>query len=119
MPAVTYPITVEQGATYDLQVTWTEPDGTAISLAGYTAHMQIRDDPSGALLIDLTSGGGLTVEPDGQTGVITIRLGADQTALLTGRGGRYDLELHMTGDETEVVRLMSGKVSVSEQVTQP
>lgn len=115
MPAVTYNLTVEAGAAFAVDFEWhdTTATGPLIDTTGYTAHMQIRDRRGGTVLATYTAGSGLTVT----AGVVSLRLGADQTtALLPAWVGVYDLELH-SADPADVVRLVQGKVSISPDVT--
>jgi hypothetical protein len=125
------PLEIVQGATYHLSVTWTD-NGTPpapISLTGRFALMQVRSKPGapGDPLINLSSNPTLdrdgntippaiTLEPDGETGVISIRIGATQTRVLT-KNCAYDLFLVKTDDITESVRLLSGPVTVDKSVT--
>lgn len=118
MPAVSYDISIEQGATYSVSFEWREDDGSnppsgpLIDTANYTPKMQVRVKAGGDLIIAFDSSSGLTVA----NGVVTLRIGADVTETIT-RGGVYDLEMHNTVDPTDVVRLVQGKVSVSPDVT--
>lgn len=118
MTAVTYNIVVEQGATYNAVFEWrtddgsNPPTGALISTTGYAAHMQIRSTPGGDALATLAEGTGLTTSG----GVITVRIGADVTALIT-RSGEYDLELHSLSDPTEVIRLAQGRVTLAAERT--
>jgi hypothetical protein len=118
MPAVRYDLAIEQGATYSLTFEWREDDGSdppsgpLIDTAGYDARMQIKTRPGGEVLATIGEGTGLTVAD----GIITLRLGADVTALLP-RSGAYDLELHSVTDPTEVIRLAQGLVVLDLEVT--
>lgn len=117
-------IDVVQGQTFTMQVTWanesTDP-ATPISLSGYHAHMQVRTKAgaTGTALLDLSSIGSnpaLTIEPNGQTGVVAVRIGAVDTAALT-KSCAYDLFVVSTADPTEAVRLVFGKITLYKSVT--
>lgn len=107
-----------------MNVTWADSStnpATPISLSGYRAHMQIRAKAGsfGPPLLDLSSTGtspALTIEPNAQTGVVAIRIGATDTALLT-KTCAYDLFVIKTTDPTEATRLIYGAVTVERAVT--
>ena len=115
---------VIQGATYSMTVTWSDTSqspAVPISLANYRAHMQVRSKQSttAPLLLDLASDGtspSLTLEPGGQTGVISVRIGATDTAKLT-RDCFYDLFVINLSDATNAVRLVYGKMSIYKSVS--
>lgn len=120
MPAVSYDLAIEQGATFTVSFEWREDDGSTppagplIDTTNYAAYMQIRTKPgsAGEVIASLDASSGLTVAG----GVVTLRIGADVTELIS-RNGVYDIELHNTYDPTDVVRLVQGKVSCSPDVT--
>lgn len=117
-------IDIDQGATFRMQVTWadtTTSPAVPISLAGYWAHMQFRSKAGslGTPLLNLSSLGiapALILEPDDVTGALTIRIGAEQTALLK-KNCFYDLFVVQTIDASEATRLIHGAVTVSKSVT--
>lgn len=122
---VATPIAVVQGATFTMQVTWTDAStdpATPISLDGYRALMQIRlrAGVTGTPLISLSSEGtspALTLEPNQHTGVIKIRIGANNTRLLKKATYHYDLFVINKDDDTEAIRLVFGPVNVSKSVS--
>lgn len=123
-------ITIQQGVTLRRIFVWSLPasdDGTAgepISLEGYTVLMQFRTRAGGVLLDDWSEF--VTVEPmdeDGVTpltGQLHLRLGAnvtdDYVTLFNLRGGVYELRLIDSGDSTEVIELVSGKVKIVKEI---
>ena len=109
-----YDITIIQGATLSLQLTYQDADGVAINLTGYTARLQARTavDTSAAFLDLTTENGGITL--GGSAGTITISRTAAQTAAMTEQSGVYDLEL-ITG--STVSRILAGNIIVSREVT--
>jgi hypothetical protein len=108
-------ITIEQGATFRLRLTF-KSGGVIVPLTNQTARMHIRSSvPSTQILVALTStNGGLTI--NGVNGTIDMFISDDDTAAFTFKQGVYDLELEDTvsGD---VVRVLQGAVRVSPEVT--
>ncbi len=111
----TFNITINQGATFELTITWKDSAGTAINLTGYTARMQVRETYSStSTIVSLTSGSGITL--GGAAGTIAILISATTTAALTAPfSGVYDLELVSAGGV--VTRLLQGAATVSPEVT--
>ena len=108
-----YNFTLDQGATWTLQIVYNNPDGTPINLTGYTAEMQIRrkfnsDTP---VLTLSTSNGGITIV--GATGTLNL-IATDEQAAIDPGFYVYDLELSLGGVRT---RLIQGQVTVSGEVT--
>jgi hypothetical protein len=110
-----FDITINQGATYELTVTWKDSAGTAINLTGYSARMQVRETYSStSTIVSLTNGSGITL--GGAAGTIAIAISATTTAALTAPfSGVYDLELVSAGGV--VTRLLQGAATVSPEVT--
>jgi hypothetical protein len=116
--AQVYDLRIDQGATYSCTVTWTDTNGTAISLTGYTARMQIRrryaDQDAGITpLVSLTQASGLSL--GGSAGTVGITISATVTAGLPVGQWVYDLEVVSGGGV--VTRLMQGAAYVSAEVT--
>lgn len=110
-----FDIEINQGATYQLTVTWKDSAGTAINLTGYTARMQVRETYSSAsTIVSLTDASGITL--GGAAGTIAILISATTTAALTAPfSGVYDLELVSAGGV--VTRLLQGAATVTPEVT--
>jgi hypothetical protein len=110
-----FDLTINQGATFELTVTWKDAAGTAINLTGYSARMQVRETYSSSTsIVSLTSGAGITL--GGAAGTIAIVISATTTAALTAPfSGVYDLELVSAGGV--VTRLLQGAATVSPEVT--
>lgn len=110
-----FDITINQGATFELSITWKDSAGTAINLTGYSARMQVRETYSStSSILSLTSGSGITL--GGAAGTIAILISATTTAALTAPfSGVYDLELVSAGGV--VTRLLQGAATVSPEVT--
>jgi hypothetical protein len=115
MAAANYDITIEQGATFQLNIVWKAPNGTPIDLTGYTARMQVREKVSStATLLSLTTeNGGIAL--GGAAGTIAVTAAATLTDDITTKRGVYDLELVSSGGV--VTRLIEGCVTISPEVT--
>lgn len=112
--ANTYNITVEQGATYTLAITYKDASGNAINLSGYTARMDVRatyNSPS--TIIELTTENG-RIELGGVNGTINLSITAANTAALPTSNAVYDLELD---SGSAVTRLIQGRFIVDPEVT--
>ena len=125
MAAGRYSFVIEQGATTNLQINWTDSSGSAIDLTGYHSRMQIRPGvESDVVFLSLSS----SLESDGtginlsgsngetplQSGSLAIYISADSTENLNFNEAYYDLEM-VNG--SEVTRLLEGKVKLSKNVT--
>jgi hypothetical protein len=107
--------TIEKGATYRHALIWKNSVGAVIDLTGCTARMQVREDFSANdFLVELsTENDRLIITP--AAGRIDFYIDAEDTALLIGEGGLYDLEIqHGNGD---VTRLCQGKLIFNDEVT--
>jgi hypothetical protein len=108
-----YNFTIEQGATFNLLMTW-RIDNVAVNLTGYTARLQARIDVDETdTILSLTTGAGITL--GGAAGTISLDQTATQTALLPKGEYVYDLELQSSGGI--VTRLLQGELNISAEVT--
>ncbi len=104
-------LTIDQGATYSVNITVNDDTGTARNLAGYTARSKMRrsyyTSANTALTVTITSP---------STGEISLTLTAAQTANV--RAGRYvyDLEL-VNANAATVERVVEGIITVYPEVT--
>lgn len=124
MAAGKYSFVIEQGATLNFQINWTDESGSAIDLSGYGGKMQIRQNYETSPLITLSSSlqsDGTGINVSGSNGItplasgsIGIYISAYSSSLLDFNEGIYDLEL-VKGNE--VTRLLEGKVKLSKNVT--
>jgi hypothetical protein len=126
MAAAKYSFVIEQGATLQFQVDWTDESGSAMDLTGYHARMQVRPMvESSEVFLNLSSslsdscGTGLNLSGSNgitplQSGSIGVYVSAHSSSLLTFGEAYYDLEL-VNG--CEVYRLLEGKVRLSKNVT--
>ena len=108
-----YNFTIEQGATFNLLMTW-RIDNVAVNLTGYIARLQARIDVGETdTILSLTTGAGITL--GGAAGTISLDQTATQTALLPKGEYVYDLELQSSGGI--VTRLLQGELNISAEVT--
>lgn len=126
MAAAKYSFVIEQGATLDFQLDWTDDLGNPIDLTGMHARMQVRPSvESSQVFLNLSSslsdscGTGLNLSgSNGSTplssGSIGVYVSAASSSLLTFGEAYYDLEV-VNG--CEVYRLLEGKVRLSKNVT--
>jgi hypothetical protein len=107
-----YNITAYQGATYDLNLTWTI-GGSAVNLTNYTAAMQVRTAANASTaVISLTNGSGITL--GGTAGTIGIAISATTMGAATAGQYVYDLELNAG---SVVTRLIQGTFQIQAEVT--
>ena len=114
MAAGTLDFTIEQGATFNLLLTW-EINNVAVNLTGYTARLQARVDveDTETILSLTTSNGGITL--GGAAGTISLDQTATQTTQLAPGTYVYDLEL--IASNATVTRLVQGELLISAEVT--
>ena len=125
MAAGKHSFIIEQGATTNLNIQWTNKSGSAVDLTGYQARMQIRPGIEASdVYISLSS----SLSPDGtglnlsgsngetpvESGSVGIYISAYSSSLLNFTEAYYDLEM-ING--REVTRLLEGKVRLSKNVT--
>lgn len=114
MPAGSYNIVCDQGATFGLNLTYEDASGTPVNLTGYSARMQVRlKTSSPTTILSLTSGNEITL--GGSAGTIVIAISAATTATLDAGDYVYDLEL--VAPSAAVTRLIQGRFRVSGEVT--
>ena len=114
MAAGTLDFTIEQGATFNLILTW-KINNVAVNLTGYTARLQARVDVEDieTVLTLTTANGGITL--GGVLGTISLDQTAVQTTLLPSGTYVYDLELIALN--ATVTRLVQGELLISAEVT--
>jgi hypothetical protein len=113
MKAGVYDLTVEQGTTWSIQITWKDEDEDPINLTGYTARMHIRPNQKSTTKVELTTENG-RIALGGAAGTITLTIPVTETRKLT-QDGIYDLEVISGGGL--VTRLLEGRVDVTPEVT--
>lgn len=114
MAAGTLDFTIEQGATFNLLLTW-KIDDVPVNITNWTARLQARVDveDSEVILSLTTANGGITL--GGAAGTISLDQTATQTALLPAGDYVYDLEL--ISGVGAVTRLVQGELNISPEVT--
>lgn len=125
MPAGRYSFVIEQGATTNIQIDWTDVNGSPINLSNFNARMQLRPSvESSDVYLQLSSSldaDGTGINLNGGTGLIpyesgslAIYISAEKTKDLTFNEAYYDLEMER---ENVVIRLLEGRVKLSKNVT--
>jgi hypothetical protein len=112
-----YNMIIEQGATYTLDITQTEEDGTPVDITGAVVRLGIKDQTTDTVFIkylDSALVGGITIT-DAPAGKFSILISAVDTAAMTFNRGVYDLEILYTNGY--VSKLLKGRVLVSKEVT--
>jgi hypothetical protein len=107
--AANYGLEIEAGATFSLEFEYKNEDGTLFDFTGWTAKAQIRQTPSSASAVEITTA------INAATSVITISLTATQTSSLTFPLYVWAMELTQTAT-SKVIRLVEGGVKVSPEV---
>lgn len=129
MAAGRYSFVIEQGATVDFQVAYTDSNGDPVDLTNYQARMQIRPSVgSSQIYITLSSsldpcGTGLNMSGSSginppTSGTIGVYISAASSSQLSFTQGVYDLEIASgSGNCYVVTRLLEGQVQLSPNVT--
>ena len=131
MAAGQYSFTIEQGATVDFRIDYTDSNGDAVDLSNYEARMQIRNAKGGATLYASLSssldacGSGLNMTPTSasvtlpkSSGSIGVFISAASSSAFTFDRAYYDLEIYSgSGNCTRVDRILEGRVKLSKEVT--
>ena len=116
MSAGLYTLTIDQGATLSLVLTWKDSSENLVNLTGYTARMALRSAfTSSTTVLSLTTENG-RISLGEVAGTITLTVAAADTAALTApQTGVYDLEL--VSGAGVVTRLVQGTFNVTPEVT--
>jgi hypothetical protein len=112
-----YNMTIEQGATYNLDLTYTTSDGNAVNLLGCLIRLGMKDqrtDVEYVKFLDSANAGGITLT-DAAAGKFKINIPANETAAMTFNRAVYDLEIVFPNED--VVRLLKGRVLIDREVT--
>lgn len=89
-------------------------DGVPFDLTDYTAEAQIR--PTTAVSAPLTAEFVVEIDPDPETGIITLTLDHDTTAALT-TNGVWDMQIVGPAPDEWVTTVVSGAVTIVPDVT--
>lgn len=106
---------IEKGATYAHTLFWKDAANLAIDLTGCTAKMHVRDtvDAVQVLLELSTVNTRIIITP--LLGRIDLYISDEDTTLLVGLGGVYDLEIYYADGTT--TRLIEGRLAFKPEVT--
>ena len=89
---------------------------TPVDLTGFTARMAIKNRVGGTVLYTLTTeNGGIVI--DAAAKLVTLKISAADTTLMAFTTGVYDLEMVSGATPAVVTALISGRVTVSKEVT--
>jgi len=118
LAAANFNLTIEQGETYTLVVTWRDSTGALVNLTGYTGAMMLRtayDAVSPTLSLTSPSSG---IVLGGALGTATVTMTAAQTAALVGglTFGTYVYDLEVTTGAI-VTKLIRGLAVVQPEAT--
>ena len=112
--AATANLIVDQGATFNTDVTVKGNDGNAFDLTGYTASAKMAKGYASTRTRTIIT---TSINSDPTTGVIVLSLTADQTNNLDAPARYvYDVEIVRTSDST-VTRVIEGIITTSPSVT--
>ena len=115
MAAGRYDITIEQGATFSLPISYKDSTGSVVDLSDpdeYTSRMMIKESAGGTTIKSLTNGSGMTLAASGNN--IVVDISATDTASMDFDNAVDDLEI-VSG--STVTRVLEGKVKLSREIT--
>ena len=105
---------IDQGTTFNSDVTVTNSDNTAFDLTGYTAQAKMAQGYASTRTRTVIT---TAIASDPTTGVITLSLTADQTAVLEAPARYvYDVEITKTSDSS-ITRVIEGIITVNPSVS--
>ena len=119
----TYNFSVNQGATWDEEITLLNADGTPMVLTGFVARMQLRVFAAASeFALELNDTNGRLVITDAANGRLRITVSAEDTRTLCPyfepEAYMYDLELSRALPAPEYVRkALAGAVFVYPEIT--
>jgi|TARA_X000001036_G_C20228040_1_gene622663 hypothetical protein len=102
-------ITIPQGTDFSQTLTKTNPDGTAVNLAGFTGTATLKKFPSSKIPISFSVG--IT----SITGQVAIGLTPGQTNPLNP--GRYNYDIVLTSSSGVVSRMVEGMALITAGIT--
>ncbi len=106
-------LTLDQGATFNSDVTVKDANGNAFNLTGYTASAKMAKGYASTKTRKVIT---CVVNGDPTTGIVTMSLTADQTSDCEEGRYVYDLEILQTSSST-ITRVIEGVITVRPQVT--
>ncbi|KJZ17431.1 hypothetical protein TW86_04045 [Halomonas sp. S2151] len=125
MAAGIYTIVCEKRASFRLDITHTNNDGTPIHLGGFHAQMDVRRSrtTNSKLITSLSTDNGRIQIPAPETGEILLAMAPEDTAELPPGDYFYDVVIYRTTTHPdgstgkEVVRLLEGNFVIRQGVT--
>lgn len=107
-----YNFSIEQGSSFNLNLTAKDPNGTPLNLSGYNARGSIKYGyGSTGYLMDLSP----NIDGSFVSGIINISIPASGTALLPVTKAVYDIEVYASNDYT--FKAIRGYVEIVPEVT--
>ena len=127
MAAGRYSFVIEQGATLDFEIEYTDSNGDPVDLTNYDGRMQIKNTQGGTSYITLSSSlnndntglnfsGSKNLVPP-SSGTIGIFISAYSSSLLDFKEAVYDLEIVSGSEYPIVTRVLEGKIRLSKEIT--
>lgn len=96
-----------QGDNFRLNITYYDPDGVIINLSGYSAALEVRDQPGGKILCTSGSIGSIPANgsfsgqyittPSASTGTLQINIPGDQTHNFNYPRSSYQVRVQSSG----------------------
>jgi hypothetical protein len=119
MAAGKHDITIEQGATFTLNLSYKDSAGDVIDLSSsYTGRMKVRESTGGTILSSTESGDSpkntLSIALAASGNNIIVTMTAANTAALDFDNAVYDLEIF---SGATVDRIIEGRVFLSKEIT--
>ena len=117
MALVNYNLDIIQGSTFSAQLFAKDAAGAAINLTSYNVRGVMKYNyGTGAALVNLSPSVNTPSPYTAASGVIDVTVSAANTASLPVTVGVYDIEMY-NADETEVKKLLDGRVKIYPEVT--
>lgn len=110
-----YTLTLRRGDTWTRTITWTEDDGTAIDLTGYTVSFVIGRGFNDDTATEYTQADS-EVSVSAADGEVTITLSPAQTRALTKRVYQYELTVTSAGGVATTI--LDGLLMVEPEVSE-
>ncbi|NTV50932.1 MAG: hypothetical protein HGA20_14990 [Geobacteraceae bacterium] len=108
----TQPLTLAQGATWDIEDAITGPDGNPMDLTGYSVRAHVMHKPTDAAPVGVFTGSLL------HDNVVLLHMSAEDTAKIPAGKNYYDVEIYrMEGEEEIVHKPTTGTITVIAEFT--
>lgn len=101
---------VVQGDTFNIEVTYENPNGSSMDLTDFSAKMDVRNEPGGKILCASINSSN-QIDIDGPNGKLTIYFTPAQTRKFTTPNAVYQLQI-INNDTGEKTTLLNGHFSV-------